>query len=82
MNDIPCATGGVDAVLADLHKAYATSPPTIGDGWKDCLVYAAAIGMITGITGSFDGRSAQARMADIATVCAAVRRFADEGPNR
>jgi hypothetical protein len=71
--NVPWVNGTVEAVLADLRKTYATSA-TSGDG----LVYAAAIGMITGLSGSHDHRSAEARMADVVTVCAAIRRFEDE----
>lgn len=69
--------GTVEAVLADLRKTYATSPT--GDTG---MVYAAAVGMIMGLTGPHDSRSAEARMADAATVCAAIRQFEVEEPGR
>jgi hypothetical protein len=65
--------GTVGSVLTDLRKSYESS--TSGDTG---IVYAAAVGMVTGLSGPHDKRPIEERMADIVTVCAAVRRFEDE----
>ena len=81
---VPWVNGTVLGVLLDLRKTYASSGFT-----NTGLVYAAAIGMITGVVGEEDlsrqypsvygpVRPLSERMADVATVCAAVRRFEDE----
>lgn len=70
---VPWVNATVEGVLAELRKIQASNPAGSG------IVYAAAMGMITGLTGPHDRRPAEARMADAAAVCAALRRFEDEG---
>lgn len=81
---VPWVNGTVLSVLLDLRKTYAISGFT-----NTGLVYAAAIGMITGIVGEEDlsrrypsvygpVRPLSERMADIATVCTAIHQFEDE----
>jgi hypothetical protein len=71
---VPWVGGTVEAVLADLNHSYRCSP-----SHDDGIVYAAAIGMITGLANGYTpGRSIEQNMTDIRTVCAAVHLFQDE----
>lgn len=69
---VPWVSGTVEAVRADLRKSIEQNPGCNG------IEYAAAIGMIVGLV-TEDGyplrpqRSLTDRMADIRTVCEAVR---------
>jgi len=72
---VPWVNGTVEAVMADLRKTRRLSP-TDPD-----LLYAAAIGMITGLSRDVGPhRPCQQRMADIVTVCEAVRLLEQEQP--
>lgn len=63
----------LESVLTDFHKTARSS------GSQDTgLVYAAAIGMVTSLSGPHDKRPMGERMADIAIVCAAIRQFEEE----
>ena len=75
---VPWVNGTVEAVLEDLRKAFGT------DRHADTgRVYAAAVGMVTGLATEDERpyqrpRSLDERMADVKTVCQAVRRFEEE----
>lgn len=72
---VPWVNGTVETVMADLRKTRRLSP-TDPD-----LLYAAAIGMITGLSNNLGlPRSCGQRMADIVTVCEAVRLLEQEQP--
>ena len=67
---VPWVDGTVDAVVADLRKTQRLSPGNPG------LMYAAAIGMVTNL--SRNQQPCAQRMADIRTVCEAVRLLEEE----
>ena len=70
---VPWVNGTVEAVVAELRKSIELSRNCPG------IEYSAAIGMVTGLAcGYGEPRSLEARMADIVTVCEAVRRLHDE----
>lgn len=75
---VPWVNGTVDGVLADLRKTHQSSKTPSNPGGDTGLVYAAAVGMVTGLTGGHDKRPAAERMKDVTTVCAAIRRFEEE----